>query len=132
MSDLHEFVANWKDDENNVKPLFLASSDYLHSLPNTTLSFKGRPGISYSLRAKHANQTTRDLFVLVDVIDDDPAARWLSICFYADLITDTMAMGDTVPAGLMGEDAHCFDVEDPTAQEYLLAKLLEAYTNAAK
>ena len=130
--ELQVFLQEWKTDTLGLKPVFEACHATLAALPGVTLEFKGRPGVSYSLRAKHAAQSSRPLFVLVDVIDDDPAARWLSVCFYANLVTDPQERGDVVPGGLMGEDACCFDVEDPQAGGYLQDRLHEAYTAAAK
>ena len=45
---------------------------------------------------------------MVDIIDDDPADRWLSVCFYDELVDDPKGLGDEVPGGLLGEDAKCF------------------------
>lgn len=129
--DLNAFLENWNEDANRVKPLFQAMRDCLESMDGVSLSYLGRPGVSHSLRARHAAQKKRELFVLVDVIDDDPAARWLSVCFYADLADDPEELGDVVPGGLMGEDARCFDIESPDAQEYILARLQEAHARAA-
>ncbi|WP_027186699.1 hypothetical protein [Desulfovibrio cuneatus] len=130
--ELQVFLQDWSADTLGVKPVFDACYAALAALPGVTLEFKGRPGVSYSLRAKHTAQSNRPLFVLVDVIDDAPAARWLSVCFYANLVTDPQERGDVVPGGLMGEDACCFDVEGPEAGDYLLARLQEAYLAAAK
>ena len=62
------------------------------------------------MRAVHENQTDKSLFVMVDVIEDQP--RWLSVCFYAVMVSDPDEKGDWVPEGLMGEDAICFDMEE--------------------
>ena len=131
--ELHEFLDGWKTDPQNAKAAFVAYMDFLAAHSGMSFTFKGRPGVSYSLRARHAAQTRRELFVLVDVIDDDPAARWLSVCFYADLVTDPDGLGDVVPAGLLGEDACCFDIDAPeTMDDFLLERLQEAARNAAQ
>ena len=57
-------------------------------MEGVSLTFVGRPGVSYSIRPVHRNQQNRDKFAIVDVIDDDPNERWLSVCFYEDMITD--------------------------------------------
>ena len=44
------------------------------------------------------------LFAIIDVIDDDPQARWLSVCFYGDMITDPEGRGEVIPGGLAGAD----------------------------
>jgi hypothetical protein len=70
---------------------------------------------------------------MVDIIDDDPSDRWLSVCFYGEMISDPDDMGDFVPEGLLGEDAHCFDIEewDEEQLQYVLDRLDEAYGHAA-
>ncbi|MBR4741568.1 MAG: hypothetical protein IK079_01540, partial [Desulfovibrio sp.] len=104
------FLADWDVDPIRAKDAFLAFRDQL-SRPEISFSFNARPGISYSLRARHKKQTKRTLFCLIDVIDDDPENRWLSVCFYADMVTDPENMADFVPMGLMGEDACCFNLD---------------------
>jgi ADP-ribose pyrophosphatase YjhB (NUDIX family) len=96
--------------------------------------WKARPGVTYSLRAAHAAQKNRSLFAMVDVIDDDPENRWLSVCFYGEMITDPEERGDEVPGGLLGEDASCFDVDawDEELLAYVEARLAEAHASAAK
>lgn len=133
-NEIGSFLASWQKDPLQAKPVFVEFRDYLASLPDVELGFKGRPHISYSMRAKHAAQKERDVFVLVDVVDDDPDNRWLSICFYADMITDPDENGDLVPNGLLGEDAICFnlDEDDPAAKEYVLKRLREAAQNATR
>ena len=85
---VEELVQAWQSDPLNARAAFLAYRDYLVGLENVSLEFKARPGVSYSLRARNAAQKRRELFVLVDVVDDEPESRWLSVCFYADMIQD--------------------------------------------
>lgn len=127
-SELDSFLNAWTMDENDVKPTFTSIYAFLEGQGDVTLDFVARPGISYSLRAKHTGQKKRTLFVLVDIIDDEPEARWLSVCFYDDLVMDPQEKGDVVPAGLMGEDARCFDLDEGSLemQSYLLDRLREA------
>jgi hypothetical protein len=69
---------------------------------------------------------------MIDVIDDEPENRWLSVCFYEDLITDPEELGDFIPEGLQGGDGYCFDVdefEEETAQ-YLEDRLREALSKS--
>ena len=70
---------------------------------------------------------------MVDVIDDDPESRWLSVCFYGDDITDPDELGDLVPQGLLGEDGYCFDVTEHDARiiAYLGDRIGEAYARVA-
>lgn len=132
--ELNALLEGWVESEAKTKAAFEEYKDLLLSFEGSTLSFKGRPGVSYSLRAKHANQTERDLFVLVDIIDDDPADRWLSVCFYADMINDADEVGDWVPGGLMGEDACCFNLDEDDAEmrTYIKDRLTDAYNSATK
>ncbi len=132
-SDLGDFLAGWSEDENEVKPLFQSLYSFLRSLDGVELEYKSRPGVSHSLRALYPERADRPLFVLVDIIDDAPEARWLSICFYADLVTDPLELGDVVPGGLAGEDARCFDVDTAEDKEpFLLDRLKEAYTKVSQ
>lgn len=133
-NELNAFIDGWHADNLGLKPAFLQYRDYLASLPDVSLDFKSRPGISYSLRAKNAKQQKRELFVLVDVVDDEPDSRWLSVCFYADMVTDPDEQGDFVPDGLMGENAICFNLDENNAdmQAYIADRIKEAAQNAAK
>lgn len=130
--EIKDFISQWQDDSKNIKGAFVDYMNYLESNPDIITSFKARPHISYSLRAKDKNQKARDLFVLIDVVDDDPQDRWLSVCFYADYITDPEDKGDLVPSGLFGEDAVCFnlDEDDKEMRQYIKDRLVEAAGNA--
>ncbi|MCR5813739.1 MAG: hypothetical protein K6G15_04530 [Desulfovibrio sp.] len=125
------FLAGWSVDPNHAKEALLAFQKLL-SVPDVTFDFKARPSISYSLRARHKAQQKRELFVLIDVIDDEPENRWLSVCFYADMVSDPDELADFVPKGLLGEDACCFNLEDdnPKMQAYIAERLREALDHA--
>lgn len=129
--ELEAFVSTW--DSCDAKDAFLVFRQTLEAVDGVILDFKARPGITYSLRGAHPAQQGRDLFVLVDVIDDDPEQRWLSVCFYDDLVTDEQEQGDWVPAGLMGEDARCFNVDeaDEDLVAYVVERIREAGAGAA-
>lgn len=131
--EVKQFEAEWQADPLKVKPAFEAWERLLAGLADVSLDFKARPGISYSLRARHAAQKGRELFVLVDVVDDEPESRWLSVCFYADMVNDPDEKGDFVPQGLMGEDAMCFNLDEDSSEmrDYIAARLAEAARNAA-
>jgi len=131
--ELETFLAGWEDNALQVKKTFALLKNYLADKVDLSFIFKARPGVSYSLRAKHLQQTKRELFVIVDVIDE-PENRWFSICFYPDMITDPQDKGVLIPLGLLGEDGYCFDLEewDEEYQHYLTTRLDEAYENAAK
>lgn len=127
------FTESWSDSEARVKEAFLSLKAHLEARGDVSLDFHSRPGVSHSLRARHAAQTERDLFVMVDVIDDDPDARWLSVCFYGDMITDPDEAGDLIPGGLKGSDGYCFDMDEFEDEKvaYLKARFDEACANAS-
>ncbi|SCY86835.1 hypothetical protein [Desulfoluna spongiiphila] len=130
---VNAFTTSWTETDTRMKEAFLSLKDYLDAKEGVTLDFHSRPGVSYSLRACHAAQTERDLFVMVDVIDDDPDERWLSVCFYGDMITDPDEEGDLIPDGLKGSDGYCFDMDEFDADKvaYLKARFDEACANAS-
>ena len=129
-----EFVNSWQDSSLEMKAVFTGMKEYMEQMDGVVFDFVGRAGISYSLRVKHVNQKDRSLFAMIDVIDDDPEDRWLSVCFYGDLITDPEEVGDLVPEGLLGEDGYCFDLSDPEEDEvaYVRERLAEGCKNASK
>jgi hypothetical protein len=109
-AELNRFLELWEDSGKGTKRAFLSLKDHLCSMPNVRLSFHARPGITYSLRASNPVHHDRELFVMTDVIDDEPENRWLSVCFYEEMITDPEERGDVVPQGLLGKDGYCFVV----------------------
>ena len=131
-SELSTFIEEWKETPEKNREVFLHFREYLDKKEGVTLEFIPRPGVTYSLRAVHAAQKKKGLFVMVDVIEDDP--RWLSVCFYGEMITDPEEKGDFVPEGLLGEDAVCFDIEerDEELVRYIEIRLDEAYRNASE
>jgi hypothetical protein len=132
LRELQSFVDDWTDTEERNKEAFVRLKSHLDAKDGVQLEFIPRPGVTYSLRAAHQNQKQRSLFVMVDVIEDAP--RWLSVCFYGDMISDPDEQGDFVPEGLLGEDAMCFDIDqyDDTLLQYVEARLDEARQSAAK
>ena len=76
---LDAFLDDWQDAPERTKAVFLHLMAYLEGKKGIILDFIPRPGVTYSLRAAHASQKEKSLFVMVDVIEDDP--RWLSVCF---------------------------------------------------
>lgn len=127
MTRFVEFVDGWSHDPNAVKPIFLHLKNMLQACEGVSLSFKTRPGISYSLRGA-CPESEREMFVMVDVVDDDPEDRWLSVCFYDDQVTDPDELGDWAPSGLGDLDARCFTLEnnDPDMTAYTEARIQEA------
>lgn len=132
MKALENFIENWNETEAKNRQAFVELYEHLKTLDDTLFEFNARPGVSFSLRPKHKTQKRRSLFAMVDVIDDDPEARWLSVCFYGEMITDPDETGDLIPEGLLGEDGYCFDLYeyDPDEIQYLKQRLTQAHENA--
>jgi len=126
------FVKTWTIDSAQTKDFFIECYQLIKDMADVSYEFIARPSITYSLRAK-SSKSKRPIFVLIDIIDDEPDNRWLSICFYADSLSDPDLLGDFVPKGLFNEDAICFDVENGDTQlhSYLLARIKEAYKSAS-
>jgi hypothetical protein len=131
--ELSEFLESWEDTTTQTKKAFGQLKNHLAAKSGVEFSFKARSGISYSLRARHLHQTHRELFVIMDVIDD-PGIRWLSVCFYPDMISDPEEMGNLIPLGLLGEDGYCFDLEEWEEEylSYLVVRIDEAYQRASR
>lgn len=131
---IEAFLDEWSGDEQPMREWFRLFFDELQRLEGVSLQFTARPGISYSMRPKHERQQQRDLFAIVDIIDDDPQERWLSVCFYGDMITDPEERGEVIPGGLAGDDGYCFDMyeNDEALAMYLVDRLKEACLAAAK
>jgi hypothetical protein len=129
---LAQFIAEWQESPTKAKASFLRFKKHLEDKAGVILDFIPRAGLTYSLRAVHENQKKKELFVMVDVIEDDP--RWLSVCFYGEMISDPDELGDYVPEGLLGEDAVCFDLdeENETLAQYIEARIDDACASAAK
>jgi hypothetical protein len=130
--EIELFVAKWVKSPERNKEAFIELKGHLESMAGVSLSFHPRPGLTYSLRAVQARQKEKSLFVMVDVIEDDP--RWLSVCFYGDMISDPQEKGDFVPGGLLGQDARCFDINRYSEEElrYIKARMDEACMVAAR
>ncbi len=130
---LNEFVENWKDSQTRNKEAFLRIKEHLETKADARLAFKDRPGVTYSLRGDRPGQE-RDLFVMADVIDDDPENRWLSVCFFGEMINDPDELGDLIPGGLLGEDGYCFDIDEYEEDlvQYVMTRIDEAYDAAGK
>jgi hypothetical protein len=132
MQEIESFIAEWAGSPEQNKEAFVEFKEHLESMAGVSLSFHPRPGLTYSLRAFQAGQKEKPLFAMVDVIEDDP--RWLSVCFYDDMVSDPEEKGDFVPGGLLGQDARCFDLNQHSAEAvgYIKARMDEAYATAAR
>jgi len=131
-AELNAFIEKWKETPEKNRETFLHFREYLAGKEGVTLEFISRPGVTYSLRAAHAVQKKKELFVMVDVIEDDP--RWLSVCFFGEMIKDPGEKGGFVPEGLLGEDAVCFDIEERNEEliRYIEFRLDEAWRSASE
>ena len=129
--DMCNLLDEWTNGPQHIKNAFIKFKDNLLKKENITVNFVSRPGITYSLRAtvKENPQVDKPLFAMMDIIDDDPENRWLSVCFFGEMISDPKDNGDFVPGGLLGEDACCFDFEedDNTVFQYIQQRIDEAY-----
>ena len=130
---LTAFIEKWEKDSFQVKDVFSQLHEKLHNKEYTTLTFIARPGVSYSLRANRWVGDDQDpqLYALIDVIDDDPENRWLSVCFYDGTVSDTEQLGNLIPQGILGDDGYCFDVneKDEPLTLFLGQKIDEAFEN---
>jgi hypothetical protein len=134
MVKVRKFLDEWTDDSLGTKPIFISFFQDLLEKDEAGFEFYERSGISYSLRGIHNNHKDKPLFVMVDVIDDDPKRRWLSVCFYGDMIEDTEEIGDLIPEGLLGSDGYCFDITESNEhlKQYVRRRIQEAYENSCK
>ena len=134
MEQIDRFIDAWTDNDSQTKKAFVELYEHLKTLDSTTFDFNERPNVSYSLRPRHSEQKQRTLFAMVAVIDDDQSERWLSVCFYGEMITDPDEAGDLIPEGLLGEDGYCFDLYEYDQDEvaYLKQRLTQAHKNAAE
>ncbi|MEA1867383.1 MAG: hypothetical protein U9N19_04685 [Thermodesulfobacteriota bacterium] len=128
-TELYNLLESWTTDPHNNKSAFFKLRDNLMEKKDATLTFKSRPSVSYSFRASLDKSGEDKLFVMVDIIDDDPEDRWLSVCFYGDMITDPDETGNLIPQGLLGEDGYCFDIYeyDESTISYVGQRIDEAY-----
>jgi len=132
MNRFENFMVDWTVDSIGIKPVFQALHADLLKREHVALEWVHRPGVSYSLRASHVYRKKAKLFVMVDVIDDDPEQRWLSVCFHKDMIQDPEGRGDLAPGGLLGTDGYCFDISEPdeALRDYVMLRIGEAYETA--
>jgi hypothetical protein len=77
---LNQLLQSWEDAPSHTRKAFIHLKGHLCSKTGLSLDFVARPGVTFSLRAKDDRQP-QPLFTMIDIIDDDPANRWLSVCF---------------------------------------------------
>ena len=124
--EVETFIGEWPESPDGCRTVFSTLYNFLAGLEGTEIEFHVRPEITYSLRGVPAGDSEFPLFVMIDVIEDQP--RWLSVCFYEQMVNDEDGRGDWVPGGLLGEDGLCFDVEaeDTDLVDYLQQRIAEA------
>ncbi|MBW1937975.1 MAG: hypothetical protein JRI67_04275 [Deltaproteobacteria bacterium] len=129
-TEFSNFLESWTNDPQNNKGVFFKLRDNLMEKEDAILSFNSRPGVTYSFRASLDKHGENRLFVMADIIDDDPEDRWLSVCFYGNMITDPDEVGNLIPKGLLGEDGYCFDIYeyDESTISYVKQRIDEAYS----
>ncbi|MEN8257282.1 MAG: hypothetical protein ABFS09_05405 [Thermodesulfobacteriota bacterium] len=132
--EIESFIANWQVDGLGTKAAFEGLMELLEKNQKNLVSFHARPGITCSLRAQIVLGQGEEgpLYAMVDVIDDDPEQRWLSVCFYGERITDPDGWGDFVPGGLLGQDAVCFDYDAENGEllRYIEQRIMESYQSS--
>lgn len=126
--ELELFIEQWPDSPDRCRQVFEEFYAFLAQLAGGVVEFHARPGITYSLRGVPEKESSYPLFVMIDVIEDQP--RWLSVCFYEQMVRDPDIRGDSVPGGLLGEDGICFDIESFDAE--LIGYLKERIGEAAR
>jgi hypothetical protein len=131
--EIETFINSWGDGNSSVKSGFLELYRHARAMAGVKFHFVGRSGVSYSLRPRGSRQRQGEFFAIIDVIDDDPEARWLSVCFYGEMITDPANRGEVIPGGLAGADGYCFDVagEEAGVIDYLQERCREAWTRVS-
>ena len=126
--EIESFIEQWPESPDRNRDMFQKLYDLLKQLEGGHIEFHARPGVTYSMRGVPQGESEYALFVMVDVIEDDP--RWLSVCFYEQMVSDPDGKGDSVPGGLLGEDGLCFDAE--SYDEELFAYLCKRIDEACK
>ena len=130
-NEFKAYMNDWAEYSQEVKNSFLALFNILSIRPDVTFDFNIRPGVSASFKSyvKMNDPPDTRLFSVIDIIDQDPQNIWLSICFYADMISDPDDLGNLIPNGLLDEDGHCFDVfeDDEGLMKYIKSRIDEAY-----
>ena len=124
--EIEGFIEQWRESPDGCRSVFRSLYHFLAGLEGAQTEFHARPGITYSLRGIPVKDSAFPLFVMIDVIEDQP--RWLSVCFYEKMVNDYEGLGDSVPGGLLGEDGLCFDIESEDAglNDYLKQRIAEA------
>ncbi len=132
--NLTGILEKWTRYDQDIKGAFVRLANRFSEKTGAVLSFVPRPGISYSLRAGIRAEDAVTLVTLIDIVDDDPDSKWLSVCFYDDRVTDPAGEGNMVPKGVLGIDGYCFDLFENREDivSYLEQRIDEAFENTLK
>lgn len=124
----------WRGGRESLEQTFKALKARAEELCGVGLSVQPRSGIGHSFRGITEDRADRPVWVLLDVLEPDNEPWWLSICFFADSITDPDDLGEVIPGGLFGADGYCFDIEKNDEQiiNYLSQRLTEAWQSASE
>ena len=132
--ELKQFLAAWPEDQQDLKQCLLELRDEALGINNSAGSFVSREGISHSLRFALEPVPAgreRPVFFLTDAIDFE-GSLMLSVCFYADEISDLEELGNEIPGALFSETGYCFDLEEYDADfmAYLKPRIHQAAESA--
>ncbi len=134
IATLEDLLSAWPQDQAPLRQALMELMDHAGSRPGAVLELVSRPEVSHSLRfdlKPRPPGRQRPVFFLVDVV---LAAEemFLSVCFYADEISDPRELGNAIPRGLFEETGYCFDLDQPEDEfmDYLLARIDEAHARA--
>ena len=133
--ELRDYLDAWPPAQEGLKACLLELKAEAEAIPGSVGSFLARPGISHSLRFTldpAPAGRARPVFFLTDVVDFQ-GELMLSVCFYAEEISDPEELGNEIPEALFSETGYCFDLDDydPELLAYLKARIHQAATNAA-
>jgi hypothetical protein len=133
MREIDEFIKSWviditDEDRAEVKNIFIALYQCFKD-SNLPMKWLARPGSCYSLCVSEQNSTSA--FARLDVVDDDPEERWLSLCIKKALADDPANYGEVVPKILDEQDALCFAIDESNEniKVYLQTLLKKAINN---
>lgn len=131
MDQIKNFLESWQLDPAHVKDAFIHYISLFENKEGLITEFVSRPGVSYSFRGMFPPNKPENLRFMIDVIDDEPDSRWLSVCFFAHTVSDPENLGDLAPGGLFGQDAICFNLDEDNnlMRKYIEKRLQEACTN---
>lgn len=131
---IEQLLASWPPDQPELLTVFNHLSSTAREMPGVKSELVSRPGVSHSFRAAlefPKPGRNRPVFLLIDVVVSQSEPWFLSVCFYADEITDPEELGNPIPKGLYEETGYCFDVETLDEQmDYLIERMKEAHAAA--